>query len=175
LPDSAPSRAVIRAHREQALKSLRGEGPGLFAVLDSARDESVLELLESSGAKYASLYEGPQAQELAAAAPYLLELPEDAAEVLETLVHEGWGRSWGIFLKSKLSFLEVRRHLRKHLLVQVEGVKKSVYFRFYDPRVLRLFLPSCTPAQTEEFFGPVQAFYAEGEDGKLLSFPPARR
>ncbi len=174
MPDSTPSRAVKRAHREQALKLLRGEGAGLFAVLDSARDDTVLELLENSGAKYASLYEGPQAQELAVAAPYLLELPE-GSELLEMLVHEGWGRSWGIFLRSKLSFLEVRRHLRKHLLVRVEEVKKPVYFRFYDPRVLRLFLPSCAPDQAEEFYGPIQAFYAEGEDWKLLRFTQARR
>ena len=32
------------------------------------------------------------------------------------------------------------------------------------------FLPGCTPEQTEAFFGPIQAFFAEGEDGKLLRF-----
>jgi len=164
----------MRALREQALKSLRGEATRLFVVLDSARDEAVLELLEDSGGTYASLYEGPKAEELAAVAPYLLELPE-GSDLLERVLLEGWGRSWGIFLKSQLSFPEVRRQLRKHLMVQVEGKDKPVYFRFYDPRVLRDFLPGCTPEQTEEFFGPIQSFYAEGEDGKLLRFTPPRR
>ncbi|WP_342376815.1 DUF4123 domain-containing protein [Myxococcus stipitatus] len=168
-------RAVLRAHREQALKTLRGEGRGqrLFAVLDSARDDAVLAWLEGSGATFASLYEGPQALEMAVAAPYLLEVPE-GSELLDTLMFEGWGQSWGIFLRSQRSFLEVRRHLRKHLLVQVEGVKNPVYFRFYDPRVLRVFLPTCTPAQVEEFHGPIQTFYAEGEDGKLQRFVNTR-
>lgn len=174
MPDSTPSRAVIRAHREQAIKSLREETTGLFAVLDSARDEAVLELLEDSKGNYRSLYEGPQAEELAAAAPYLLELPHET-DLLERVAIEGWGRSWGIFLRSQLPFLEVRRHLRKHLMVQVEGKEKPVYFRFYDPRVLRDFLPTCTPDQVKEFHGPIQAFYAEGSDGKLLRFTSTRR
>ena len=93
----------MRAHREQALKTLRGEAAGVFAILDSARDEAVLELLESSGGTYASLYEGPGAQELAPAAPYLLELPE-GSDLLESVVLEGWGRSWGTFLKCQRSF-----------------------------------------------------------------------
>jgi hypothetical protein len=165
---------VIRAHREQAIKSLREDPAGLFAVLDSARDEAVLELLESSEGTWRSHYEGPQAEELAAAAPYLLELPHET-DLLERVALEGWGRSWGIFLRSQLPFLEVRRHLRKHLLVQVEGKDKPVYFRFYDPRVLRDFLPTCPPDQAKEFYGPIQAFYAEGADGKLLRFTQSRR
>jgi hypothetical protein len=164
----------MRARREQAIKSLRGEPSGLFAVLDSARDDAVLQLLKSSGATYDSLYEGPQALELAEAAPYLVELP-DGSELLEELAYAGWGRSWGIFLRSNLSLPQVRRHLRKFLLVHAEGKDKPLYFRFYDPRVLRVFLPSCTPAQTEEFHGPIQAFYAEGEDGKLLTFTKGPR
>ena len=41
---------------------------------------------------------------------------------------------------------------------------KTLYFRFYDPRVLRMFLPTCAPEQLAEFFGPVESFYVEDED-----------
>ena len=44
-------------------------------------------------------------------------------------------------------------------------------FRFYDPRILRAFLPACTSDELRSFFGPVQRFYSPtgGNDG-LLAF-----
>ena len=48
-------------------------------------------------------------------------------------------------------------------------------FRFYDPRVLRVYLPTCTGDEAEEFFGPVPEILAESEDGgSLLSYRPVR-
>jgi hypothetical protein len=43
-----------------------------------------------------------------------------------------------------------------------------VLFRYYDPRVLEVFLPACSAAQRKEFFGPVQHFYAESDAGKSV-------
>ena len=40
---------------------------------------------------------------------------------------------------------------------------EPLYFRYYDPRVLRAWLPTCDPAQLAEFFGPVEFFIAEDE------------
>jgi hypothetical protein len=33
----------------------------------------------------------------------------------------------------------------------------------HDPRVLRVFLPTCTPEQLKQMFGPVDVFLAENE------------
>ena len=58
-------------------------------------------------------------------------------------------------------------------MVDVEGQNGRLthaYFRFYDPVVLRTFLPTATPRQMEDFFGPISAFYVEGEHGELCSF-----
>jgi hypothetical protein len=41
-------------------------------------------------------------------------------------------------------------------------------FRYYDPRVLRAFLPTCTLEEANTFFGPVDAFVAEGHAGESL-------
>lgn len=39
-----------------------------------------------------------------------------------------------------------------------------MFFRLYDPRVLRAFLPTCSERQLEELFaGVVSAYVAEGE------------
>jgi hypothetical protein len=41
---------------------------------------------------------------------------------------------------------------------------ESLFFRFYDPRVMRNYLPTCPPAQLAEFFGPVDFYIAEAEE-----------
>jgi len=158
---------------EDALETLRAF-PGLvYAVLDAARDKQVLALLQSAGAKYHSLYEGPQAEELASVAPYLVDLTREHA-LLERIISAGWGKSWGIFLTGTKPFDEIRRHLRKFLMVREEAAGKRLYFRFYDPRVLRNFLPTCLPQQSAALHAEVDSFFTESEDGRLLRFarPP---
>jgi Domain of unknown function (DUF4123) len=89
------------------------------------------------------------------------------------LVREGWGRSWGMFLTSTQPLLEVRRHLRKLLMVKLEGFPERVYFRFYDPRVLREFLQVCTPEQRQVLFGStLECFLFEGTGGEVSRVVP---
>jgi hypothetical protein len=81
-----------------------------------------------------------------------------------------WGNSWGVFLKSDATPRELRKHFRQFLMVQLAD-GEEVYFRFYDPRVLRVFLPTCTQPESEQFLGPVQSLVIEGETaGELLRF-----
>jgi len=56
-------------------------------------------------------------------------------------------------------------HLRRFLTVRTEKGKKLL-FRFYDPRVLRLYLPTCTSTELNTFFGPVERFVCEGGDSQ---------
>jgi hypothetical protein len=41
---------------------------------------------------------------------------------------------------------------------------EELYFRFYDPRVLRMFIPTCDRAQLSEFFGEIDYFITQDED-----------
>lgn len=148
------------------LKFLREQPQHLFALLDAAREPRIPELLEASGEEYRCLYEGESADALASVAPYLARVPPSSA-LLETLVGRGWGRSWGYFLACGEPLATVRGHLRRLQFVEDEE-GESLYFRFYDPRVLRVFLPTCTPAEAEHFFGPVEAFYAEAQSPLTL-------
>ena len=43
-----------------------------------------------------------------------------------------------------------------------------MYFRFYDPQMLRLFLPTCGLRQREQIFGEIEVFLVAGRDGELL-------
>lgn len=137
-----------------------------FALLDAARDPRVLSLLQGSEEKYQSLYEGAQGEELAAFAPYLVQIPAESS-LLETMVQEGWGKSWGVYLTCGLPFEKVRRHLRKFLLVQTED-GRQLYFRFYDPRVLRAIVPTFAHDEAARFFGPIASFLMEDQDQRVL-------
>jgi hypothetical protein len=41
---------------------------------------------------------------------------------------------------------------------------KEMYFRFYDPRVLRVFLPTCTAQEAQDFFGPSKHYVMEAAE-----------
>lgn len=148
-PDPAPS-AEVRAAAEPAIAALRAQPGRLFAVLDAARDARIGVLLREAPARYRSLYDGWQGDALGEVAPYLVELGPPHPELLADLVAEGWGAPWGVFLSAPdgREFDAVRRHLRKFLMVELDGEK--VYFRFYDPRVLQGFVPTCTPGERRE-------------------------
>lgn len=131
------------------------------AILDAARSEQIIPLLSQWQFDYVSLYEGYSAQSLAAYAPYLVTLA-NKGEHLRQLLQAGWGDSWGIYLSSTEPTDIVRRHLR-HFLMILDEQEQEVYFRFYDPRVLRRFLPSCATEEVSSFFGPIRRFYLEGD------------
>jgi hypothetical protein len=153
------------------LRALRQEFQPLYALLDAARDPLVLAILFESKQEYQSLYEGTEGEKLSAVAPYLVRLPNDSP-LLEVLARAAWGKSWGVFLTSDSPFTDIRRHLRYFLMVKLpEG--KQVYFRFYDPRVLRVYLPTCTADETRTFFGPIKCFLVEGDKPEAaLRFAP---
>jgi len=153
--------------QDRILEILRSQKQPLFAILDAARDPIVhLRIYECQEQKQ-SLYEGPEAARLSFVAPYLISLPR-RSPFLEQLVREGWGNSWGVYLTCDRPFEEVRKHLRHFLTVELEGEHKKVLFRFYDPRVLRLFLPTCTPKESAEFFGPIGKYTLESESEDLV-------
>jgi len=133
-----------------------------YLLIDGAKALSRLSLLTDSGVKFECLYKGKPASSLAKLAPYLFEY--NATSQLATIFKElGWGNAWGIPLTAPVEFIELYSHFRRFLMVQTEDFKQ-LYFRFYDPRVLREFLPTCQPDQLKDFFGPVTGFICEDED-----------
>jgi len=141
-------------------------GTSLFAVLDGARDPAIGRALASSPVEYQSLFSGPLSRSLRSASPFVVKLnPQEA--FTQMLIAEGWGRAWGIYVASTSSLLGLRRHLRTLLRVRMDNGKKC-YFRYYDPRVLRAFLPTCTSEQLRQIFGPIARIDLEGSDASVL-------
>jgi hypothetical protein len=134
-------------------------------LLDGARDPEIVNLIRASGLEYTCLFAGQLHPRLEAAAPYLVHLPS-ASPAAKQLLGRGWGRAWGIFTvaASDMSLARQRLHFKKFLRVQTER-GQTLAFRYYDPRVLNVFLPTCTSEELRTFFGPVIRLMAESDDG----------
>jgi len=145
----------------------------LYAIVDAARDESIATKLSALNAEAVSLYRGEPEETLAAVAPYLVNLSRNAA-LRAWLLNEGWGKSWAVLLMSSEDLEQLRRHFRHFLLVR-DPDGNELYFRFYDPRVLRVYLPTCTAPETKQFFGPITAIFTESEAAtEVLEFTRTR-
>jgi hypothetical protein len=142
------------------------KGEEVYAVVDGARDPSIVDLVRGSGQRYACLYSGKLPPELAAVAPYVVRLWRDHPFTAEWL-DLAWGQSWGIFAIAPANLEEMRRHLRRFLRVRTEQ-GQALVFRYYDPRVLRVYLPTCTKEELATFFGPVSSFFVETEDARRV-------
>jgi hypothetical protein len=134
------------------------------AIVDSCtapRAYSLMQLHRASGAT--SLYDGTPLENYILVAPYLIELDERS---LILLLENVWSEPWGILLYSSASVAALAAHFRR--LIRVRSIDNSEWlFRFYDPRVLRRYLPTCTAAECQVMFGDVGAFGMIDEEGSV--------
>jgi hypothetical protein len=136
----------------------------VFAVLDGASVPGLQEKLYQLKPEYECLYRGELKPDMAEVAPYLVRL-EAGSGLAEWVVGEGWGNHWGVFALSGGDLRALRQHLRRFLLAYDEG-GNPMYFRYYDPRVLRTYLPTCKSQEAAAMFGPVTAYVMEAEEPK---------
>lgn len=123
----------------------------IYAILDCARHPSIYDLLDRSYREKSCLFAGKLEPELERAAPFLLEMqPSDS--VTDQILLRGWNEAWGILVRTESPFRTLRRHLRTFLRVRTED-GRFLLFRYYDPRVLHLYLPTCTQDELAQIFG----------------------
>lgn len=164
--EDAPAKLVPLTPQQKLIAMLRRDFQPLYVLLDAAAEPSVLKVLFESKEQYQSLFEGPKGAQLAHFAPYLVRLPAESP-FITTLVEQGWGKNWGVYLTCGEPLDRLRHHFRQLLMVKLPD-RKQVYFRFYDPRVLRLFLPTCNTQQIPLLFGPIQYYIMEDEKPDTL-------
>lgn len=170
-----PSPQQIEASKQKlALQLFQNPKLNTYAVLDGAANPGLLDHLYSKLPEFACLYRGELEPDEAECAPYLVKL-EANTPFANWLIDNYWGSNWGIFALSDCEIDILRRHLRQFNLVYDPVSNGPLLFRYYDPRVLRIYLPTCDPEQSVDFFGPVQVFLAEMDDGiSLASFSPKK-
>lgn len=143
-----------------------GKGERLFGIVDAARHlrlaKEAVRLFDQSAA---TLFEGPVARELQSYGPLLVPIDP------ETDYLERWALRWtesaGVLLVTSVDRVELRAHLRAVFVVRDETGQEH-FFRYYDPRVLRAYLPTCTGDEASTFFGPVRRWLAESDDGRAV-------
>jgi len=160
---------------DQLLARIEGnlwpDGPrqNVWMILDGARSIDVFRMLIECHLEYTCLYSGPLSPELEIAAPYLVQLDHGYRDT-HRFIRRAWGESMGVFFKSETSLKKLRRHLREFLVVRDEKGRRMV-FRYYDPRVLRVYLPTCYASELRTVFGPIECFWTESESPeKMLEF-----
>jgi hypothetical protein len=132
-----------------------------YVILDGATIADLLNMIDEYTPFHVCLFRGVEDPQLAKAAPYLVRLEADSP-FAEWLLTEGLGKHWGIFaiVSEDTPFIDLRKHFRDMVRVSLPN-GETVLFRYYDPRVCKLFLPTCDQKQLREFFGPVNKYFIE--------------
>ena len=141
------------------------EAAYVYAVLDGASVPGLVARLYELRPEFECLHRGELAPDMAEVAPYLVRL-EPESDFADWALG-GWGRHWGVFAAADADLRAMRRHFRSFVVVYTADGKPR-YFRFYDPRVLRVYLPTCNAAELETVFGPVACYVLEDEDPHTL-------
>lgn len=134
-----------------------------LALLDGASVPELPQVLWKERPEHVCLWRGELKPDMAATAPYLVKLKQDHTFTRRVFT-EGWEKHWGIFALApvELNIPKLRHHFRTFLMVKdPEG--KQLYFRYYDPRVMRLYLPTCNEEELKTIFGPTQSYIMEDE------------
>jgi len=147
----------------QLLSGLLFQQPGLsaYAIVDGASLEELLDSLDGLRPEHVCLYRGELKPGVEVVAPYLVRL-EPLSPFVAWLLESGWGHHFGVFVLTDQPMGPLRLQLRRHLRVTMEDGSTKL-FRYYDPRVLRVFLPTLLPGELPGFFGPISHFLCEGK------------
>jgi hypothetical protein len=137
-------------------------GERLYGIVDAAQEKDLaFEARDRFNLPIRMLFQGEAAQYATEIAPYLIPI-DPASEYLESWARR-WGKNAGILLTTAADPGKLFRHLREIFVVKGEE-GQEYFFRYYDPRVLRTFLPTCTPQEAAEFFGPISLFLVEADE-----------
>ncbi|MDJ0839931.1 MAG: DUF4123 domain-containing protein [Acidobacteriota bacterium] len=153
---------------EQLIEQIRHkahiEDRPLYGLVDGAQDLTLAILArEACGQEIRTLFQGKNAENLAYVAPYVFPIDPDSLYLQYWT--EAIGENAGILLTSDAGFDAVHAHLRDIFIAQDEE-DQEYFFRYYDPRVFRTYLPTCTNEEAAQFFGPVSSFLVEDEEGE---------
>lgn len=141
----------------------------LYAVLDPACSPEIFPTLRRLAPDAECLFGRDISPRVREVSPHLANVPENG-DLLMWWRRQGLGKSWGIACRTSADQATLRLHLKKFLRVYLPA--GGLYlFRFWDPRVLTVFLANADAAERTSFFGPVEAFYAEETGtGRTLTF-----
>jgi hypothetical protein len=151
----------------------RAAGERVYAIADAARDRDLaFAARDRFGQPIRWLFTKGTVREMENVAPYLVSMtvgssyPYSGSGYLD-LWAARLGNSAGILLLTPADEDSLWTHLREVFRV-TDDERHKYYFRFYDPRVLRTFLPTCTGQEAQELFGPIRQMLVESQNADRL-------
>ena len=144
-------------HQPTSLDRLRkfASGGYLYALIDAYDAPAVPARVQELGRERAvSLFIGEAEKKYWDLAPYLIQVDEPT---LEWMLRTVWNAPCGVFVISKSGLETLRTHFRRFLMVQLPDGERW-YFRYYDPRILKVYLENCRTDELDIFYGPVRGF-----------------
>ena len=159
---------------EARLRLLAHDG-ALWAILDACDTPAVparLRLLPPE--KGGCLWSGEAREKYWGVAPWLARVDVPLLDWVRATL---WAEPWGLFVEARATADVLRKHLRRQLIAE-DANGKRMYFRFYDPRVLRTYLRTATPAERADLFGPAESLwgvYGEAGAREVVGFPRGGR
>lgn len=131
-----------------------------YIIYDTALNSlHTLLLLQKYYGVNESLFKGTKDQSLIDVSPWLFRIDDKLKENLSNEMEVSL--QFPLLFEAAGDIHMLAAHFRKFIYQTIDG--REYFFRFYDPRVLEKFLPTCDKDQIREFFGPVQYFMAEGK------------
>ncbi len=143
-------------------KLYRNEDASIWTILDGASVPALRQQLADLEPEHVCLYRGDLEPDMEEVAPYLVKL-EREAPFTEWVLKQGWGNHWGVFAETGEDLIALRKHFRRFLTVHDQS-GKGMLFRYYDPRVLRVYLPTCNDQELQTMFGSVQSYMMEDDN-----------
>ena len=145
----------------------------LYALLDSYGRPEVPRLVQTlDNQKAVSLFSGEAQTRYAEVAPYLVQVEEPTLDWIRSSLPDV---PWGVLVVSKFDLLVLRAHFQRFLLVELPD-GEHWFFRYYDPRILPIYLQNCDERELDIFFGPARAFGVMEPEAKVrVLYTPGKR
>ncbi len=140
--------------------------PSVYAILDGARDKRIEPMLHNGNLEQACLYKGKISYSLKRAAPHIVAL-QQGHPLTHKILKMGWGKAWGVFYvcHPSVTLASISNTCRR--LTKVTSAQgKTLIFRFYDPRVIRILLSVFNYQEIERIFGPAISLFMEARDSR---------
>lgn len=136
-----------------------------YLLLDGAKIENLPARLYSldENPTIEWLYHGTPYKEVFDVGPALVLLRNIG--VLEQAFTEHWQHDAGLMIESDAPLPQLAEHLRSMIHARVTG-DAALLFRYYDPRVMRHWLPALIPSEKDRMMGPVSRVRVPVRDGQ---------
>lgn len=152
--------ALKRALKREAAAAV--EGAHLYAMVDATREPFLVRpMLEAMSKDVACLFKGLATEAFGDRTAWVAKINE-GEWILDWLIEDGWGVRLASYIASPLPLEPLMTHLRR--FTKVEGPDgRQHFFRFYDPRVMRQYLPVFDDRQHARWFAGIAACLIEDD------------